>query len=398
MYNLDATLNKAYKIFVPLSKDKIKMGRIAEAFMSSLKKKAAENKLSVDFMFSGSYAKGTWIKGESDIDILVIFNKESEIKNLSYLVPNNFIATFGTRKYFRGNFNGIDIEVVPVLKFLEKDKVSNSIDLSVLHADYINSKLSEAQKKDVITLKALCKANNCYGSETYMHGFSGYALEVLIIKYRSIKGLIKEVANWGETVIIGNNTSKINYPIFLSDPTNNSRNICASVSVENLSKFVFSLKQLDINPSINLFFKSKISEKVKSQTKFRGTKLFKFTTKITEPRDVFLSKYVKNANKLLEELNRNDIEIYSTDFEYSRSEARILIQVSNFPKTKTKLVYGPSVFVPLDIIKEFTKIHKDAFVSGNRLAYDKKYVINDFNKFILLKLKEYMSQKSILNN
>jgi tRNA nucleotidyltransferase (CCA-adding enzyme) len=320
------------------------------------------------------------------------------MKNLSSLVPKNFIPAFGTRKYFKGLFNGIKVEIVPVLRFSDINLVENSIDLSTLHSNYINSSLSNSQKKDVIILKAFCKANNCYGSETYMHGFSGYSLEVLIKEFGSFAALMEAVNSWKPPILIGKTSNKNIYPIFLSDPTNIKRNICASVNEENLSKFVLAMKRFYLSPSFDFFIKKSIKTNVLKEVKERGTKLFIFNTKIIEPRDVFLSKYVKNLDKLIKELKAEDIEIYSFDVDFNEKSAILFLQVKNVPKTKTKIVYGPEVFSATDIIKNFINVHKKVFIVGKFICYDKKYNVENFNKFILLKIKEYMSPKSISIN
>lgn len=390
--------DRAYSIFVSSQREKSRLDKIAEELMGLLNKNASNKKVNVEFRFSGSYAKGTWIKNESDIDIFAIFNSEGEMKNLSSLVPKNFIPAFGTRKYFKGLFNGIKVEIVPVLRFSDINLVENSIDLSTLHSNYINSSLSNSQKKDVIILKAFCKANNCYGSETYMHGFSGYSLEVLIKEFGSFTALMEAVNSWKPPIIIGKTSNKNVYPIFLSDPTNIKRNICASVNEENLSKFVLAMKRFYLSPSFDFFIKKSIKTNVLKEVKERGTKLFIFNTKIIEPRDVFLSKYVKNLDKLIKELKAEDIEIYSFDVDFNEKSAILFLQVKNVPKAKTKIVYGPDVFSAADIIKNFINVHKKVFIVGKFICYDKKYNVENFNKFILLKIKEYMSPKSISIN
>ena len=391
-------LDRAYSVFVPSEEEKAKLDKTAEEIMSILNKNASTNRVDVEFRFSGSYAKGTWIKNESDIDIFAIFNSEAEMKSLSFLVPKGFVPTFGTRKYFNGLFNGIKIEVVPVLRFSDVNSVENSIDLSVLHANYINSFLSSSQKKDVITLKAFCKANNCYGSETYMHGFSGYSLEVMIKEFGSFRTLMEAVNSWKPPVSIGKALNKNSSPIFLPDPTNIKRNICASVNEENLSKFVLSMKRFYLSPSFDFFIKKSIKEKALKEVKARGTKLFVFTTKIIGPKDIFLSKYVKNLDKLIKELKAEDIEIYSFDVDFTEKSASLFLQVKNIPKTKTRTVYGPEVFSNVEILKNFINAHKNVFITGKYVCYDKSYNVKDFNKFILLKIKEYMSPKSISVN
>lgn len=397
MDKLKITLKRAQTLFVPLKKEKEELDKKAQEFMNILTEKAEEASLDVGFRFGGSYAKGTWIKNESDIDIFVVFNSENEMKRLFLLAPKGFVPTFGTRKYFRGVFRGVKIEIVPVLRFLDAEKVANSIDLSVLHADYINSSLSAEQKKDVVILKAFCKANNCYGSETYMHGFSGYSLEVLIEKFGSFVSLMNAAKNWKEPVQLDKPVGDNKFPIFLADPTNQKRNICASVNDENLARLIFSIKRFYISPSFDFFVKKDVRKKVAGEIRTRNTRLFTFTTSITEPRDVFLSKYSKNAGKLIEELRRNDVEVYSYDFDYAETKATIFIQVGSVPKTKTRIMFGPSVFADVAVLNGFLKAHREVFVVDKKVSYDKEYNINDFNKFIFLKIKEYMSHKSILN-
>jgi hypothetical protein len=137
---------------------------------------------------------------------------------------------------------------------------------------------------------------------------------------------------------------------------------------------------------------------VLKEVKARGTKLFVFTTKIIQPKDVFLSRYIKNLDRLVKELKAEDIEIYSFDVDFNEKSASLFLQVKNVPKTKTKKVYGPEVFSKVEIVKNFINVHKNVFIAGKFICYDKIYNVKDFNKFILLKIKEYMSPKSISVN
>ena len=59
--------------------------------------------------------------------------------------------------------------------------------------------MKKMKDKDVLLgiriAKAFCHANNSYGAESYINGFSGYALELLVYYYGSflkfIKGIIQ---------------------------------------------------------------------------------------------------------------------------------------------------------------------------------------------------------------
>ena len=73
MDKLKKVLDRAYYTFVSSEKEKANLDKVAEELMSLLNKNASNSEVNVEFRFSGSYAKGTWIKNESDIDILAIF-------------------------------------------------------------------------------------------------------------------------------------------------------------------------------------------------------------------------------------------------------------------------------------------------------------------------------------
>jgi hypothetical protein len=54
--------DRAYSIFVSSQREKSRLDKIAEELMGLLNKNASNKKVNVEFRFSGSYAKGTWIK------------------------------------------------------------------------------------------------------------------------------------------------------------------------------------------------------------------------------------------------------------------------------------------------------------------------------------------------
>ena len=49
--------------------------------------------------------------------------------------------------------------------------------------------------------KAFCHANGCYGAESYIKGFSGYALELLVYHYGSFQKFVKAITKLIKTKI-----------------------------------------------------------------------------------------------------------------------------------------------------------------------------------------------------
>jgi tRNA nucleotidyltransferase (CCA-adding enzyme) len=207
-------------------------------------------------VLGGSGAKGTWLKKQHDADIFVVFpasykNHSAELsdvleKKLKKLrMP--FSRLHGSRDYFRFEQNKFVFEVVPIVKILKANDAANITDVSPLHARWVK----KHGKTDEIRLaKAFCKAQKCYGAESYLRGFSGYVLEILVIHYGSFEKLLRASLKWKEKEVIdvarlykkedalmAVNKSKLNSPIVVIDPVDKARNAAAALGDEKLRLF-----------------------------------------------------------------------------------------------------------------------------------------------------------------
>lgn len=402
MEKRESVFNLARKRFVPSFMERLKMERAEREIMKMLRANMDRRNVKVELKTAGSYAKGTWIKAESDIDIFVMFETEEDTKLLDRIVPKSFKAERGTRRYFRGRISGIEVEVIPLVRFEKLEDVKNTIDLSVLHIDYINSHCSETQKKDIVILKRFCQANDCYGSETHKHGFSGYVLELLIARYRSIEGLFDAVLGWKDnefidlerlyksrTEAINSIGAKDNHLVII-DPTNRKRNVCGSLSLENLSKFILAVKLFTFRPSMRFFEMKNQEAESKRLSKSRGTKLFKAKFGIKGPRDMFLSKLSSRLEKLVGELQKEDIQVYSHKIIEKEREADVLIEIGNIPTVKARKVRGPNIWLDYGDLSNFFKRRSHVYAAEGRILYDQYYSFKDANKFIYGKIKSIL--------
>src|SRR3989344_3741419 len=261
-------------------------------FTDKLKKNLKKLKVSAEVFVGGSFAKKTIMSKKSyDVDIFIRFMKGTgDISRITGKALKGFkgIETLhGSRDYFRIRIkNNLFFEIIPVVKVKSPKEAENITDLSYFHVRYIKNKIKSRKIIDEILLaKKFCYANNCYGAESYISGFSGYALELLIYNYKSFLNFIKSLSKGTDKIIIdiekfyrnrqelmmNLNSSKLKSPVILIDPTYKQRNALASLSDDTFRKFREACREFLRNPKSEAFEIKKLEpEKAKNEAKKKG--------------------------------------------------------------------------------------------------------------------------------
>lgn len=271
-----------------LSKEELKKIKdSADVLICALEKELKSKKIKADVFVGGSFAKGTLIKGnEYDIDVFVRFdlkyNDLSEIlipivESVGKKLGRKSLIVHGSRDYGQISDGSITFEIIPVFKIKKQSEARNVTDLSYFHVNYIKKKLKDKKLvREILLAKAFCKANGFYGAESYIGGFSGYALECLILHYKSFDKMLKGLANiiegdrvvidiekkykTGKNVFIEMNESKLKSPVVLIDPTWKERNALAGLSFDTFRKFQGAAKAFLKKPSNEFFEQKKFDE------------------------------------------------------------------------------------------------------------------------------------------
>ena len=369
-------------------------------FIGKIEKKIKVLKINVEIFVGGSFAKKTVIKkGKYDVDIFLRFDKKyKEISNLTEKILKGIksvLVIHGSRDYFRIKINpDLYFELIPVIKVKNPKESENITDLSYSHVRYINKKIkSKKLLEEIMLAKAFCYANHCYGAESYINGFSGYGLELLIYHYGGFLKFLKAVSKINDKVVIDLekhyknksavlmdvNSSKLNSPIILIDPTYKQRNALAALSLETFEKFKKDCKEFLKNPLIGAFEVQKTDlEKIKQDAKKKKFEFILIEVKTTKQEgDVAVTKLLKFYKHLNYEIKRF-FETKNKGFNYNgEKSARCFFVVKN---KKEILVQGPKM-KDLKNVKEFKKKHKDYFTKKGRI-YSKEKIKFNLNEFI----------------
>jgi len=387
----------------PSSEDESEIKKQTDSFLEKLNSEFRKMRIKAKAETGGSFAKGTTIKKKRyDVDIFAVFDKKYKSDEISAILEKVLKKLAkaeklpGSRDYFSVNFetlgnknvsgaqeingfSGFRIEIVPVIKISSPKEAKNITDLSLMHVRYITNAIKNKKKlgDEIRLAKALCYANECYGAESHIKGFSGYSLEILTNYYGSFENLVKNAAKWkdklvidpkkyykGKNALLELNEAKTLSPLVLIDPVQKDRNAAAALSEEKFNVFRQICKKFMKKPSESFFEKKKTDEsKIIEKARKGKMEIYRASaesSKIKE--DIAGSKLLK----LFEMIKRNfESEGYklAAEWEFSDKKAKMWFSVK---KPEKNLRQGPFIEMKKHA-DEFRKKYKKAFVKKGRL-------------------------------
>ncbi len=417
MKNINQILKKQIELIKPNSKNINRIKTITNDFVRNLEKKLKSKNIHADVFIGGSLAKKTIVKKKKyDVDIFVRFDRKYEDDEISKIlgkILNKAKRIHGSRDYYKTIIKGIIFEIIPVIKINKTGEARNITDLSYFHVNYINKIINKNKKlaDEILLAKTFTHTQNCYGAESYIHGFSGYSLELLICYYRSFLKFIKEISKAetkNERIIIDDkkfyknknevlrelNESKIQSPIILIDPTFKERNALAGLSKETFEKFKENCRKFLKNPDEKFFKVKDIKEELKRKYKNKLIILEVKTSK--QAGDIAGSKSKKFFEFFALGLEREFIaKLKEFEYDDNKNLACFYFVVE---KKKDEINRGPPV-TAVENLKNFKKAHPKAFIKKN-FAYAKikhNLSFEEFVKRFKNKNKKIIKEMSVKN-
>ena len=299
--------------------------------------------------FGGSFAKGTWLAKDADIDIFIRFKKntpEEKFEKISKKIGFDALkkyfpyVRYSQHPYVEARIKNTKINVVPFYDVKIGDWKS-AADRSPFHTKFMKKSLTSKMRGDVRVLKIFLKSNGIYGAEIAKQGFSGYVSEVLIFEFGSFENLMKSISKIEEKCMIGKTSKKFETPIVIIDPIDSNRNLAAAISDENIGRFILLSRAFKQNPSLG-FFKNK---KLKISKKYWNNLLvIKFDYKIRSP-DIIWGQIKRATSTLTTQLELAGFTVLrSKSHTDEQREAYLLFFLES---TKISQVYqknGPEFF------------------------------------------------------
>jgi len=236
-----------------------------------------ERGIKAEVALQGSVAHDTWLSGDRDLDVFVLFpstwsREELESRGFPLLLEaasriGRYELRYAEHPYVHVKVGDVEVDIVPGLRLEDPSQAKTAVDRTPFHTLYVNSKLTSEMRDQVRLLKKFMKSIGVYGAEVRVRGFSGYAAELLVIVYGNFRGVLEAASKWKPPVFVNTISEKYNttnlakklrekYPdsvMYMPDPVDPLRNVTAAVSLKSLATLILASTCYLRNPGLEFF-------------------------------------------------------------------------------------------------------------------------------------------------
>ncbi len=339
---------------------------LADELLGKVTEIAGEKDLEIDVRVEGSFAKDTWVRGEVDVDIFLLFPTtvgREDFEKLALEIAEDVLAPNRTRRryaehpYLEAEIEGILVNIVPAYK-AQRGQWISSTDRTPFHTEYVKDNLEPKKRNEVRLLKKFMKETGTYGAEIRVGGFSGYLSEILIMHYGTFLDTIRSAAKWRNQPFIDiegyyQEKKKVkelfNQPLIVIDPVDMQRNLASAVTMKKLGEFIAACREFLQHPHRGFFTPKEevFSEKRLLQNlKERGTYcLFINVNELSIVPDVLWGQLYKSLKAICRVLDEEGFRVLrSTVWSEECGETIFIIEMENGRISETREQVGPFVW------------------------------------------------------
>lgn len=395
MTSIDNVLAEALALCNPTPAEVKKITAVAEETKRLVEGRATAEVAGV--MFGGSFAKGTWLRGDADVDIFIKVRPSVDEKRFEELGVEMGKAAlkkhgphlrYSDHPYVEAFVNGVRVNVVPCYE-VQKGEWKSAADRSPFHTQYIADSLDEAKKNQVKLLKKFFKLAGIYGAEISTGGFSGYVSEVLVAKYGSFEGVLRAAAEFSQGQVIAvddlydHDVAKtFQSPLVIIDPVDPRRNLGTAISPESAGRFALAARAFLAGPSLKFFGRQRLRV---AKALYPHVLVVEFSHRERTP-DTIWGQLKRSANSLAKQLEIAGFAVVrtscNTDEKTSGVFAFLLESLALPPYAARK---GPEIFRAKDTASFIAKagrplamwVDKEirvSLIAGRKATYAKKFV------------------------
>jgi tRNA nucleotidyltransferase (CCA-adding enzyme) len=357
---------------------------------------------SVPTMLVGSVARGTWISGDRDLDIFMLFSPdlsreelETQGMSIAHCIAEKFLATaiekYAEHPYLNMEITEadtvLDIDLVPCYAVSSALCIKSAVDRTPFHTRYMQERIGP-YTDDVLLLKQFTKSAGVYGSDLMTEGFSGYLCEILILAYQGFLPLLQAVVAWKPGFVLDiehHQTEIFAAPLVVIDPVDPRRNVSASVSQTKLLELIEYACEYLTDPSLDYFLSHPApllsKEELQKRCKERGTTLWCIVFQ-TPPgtADTIVPQLRKSSESIVQLLVRHDFRPVRWDEWMGTDTCILLFELMEDVVPSYRLHIGPPVIAREHATRFLEKYMEESCLSGPYIQ-DGRYVVEVMRQY-----------------
>jgi tRNA nucleotidyltransferase (CCA-adding enzyme) len=220
---------------------------------------------SVRPLIAGSAARGTYLRQRVDVDLFLLFPASTSRADLerqglalaASILPGSE-THYAEHPYRRGTFEGFAVDAVPGFAVTDPAHPQSAVDRTPFHQEYLQARHTPATAGQVRLAKQFLLSLGVYGSEARTAGFSGYLVELLILRFQSLRAWLTEARGWRIPVRLLSApnihpTVPDDVALLLDDPVDPGRNVATALSRRNLALLILAADAYLTDPRPSFF-------------------------------------------------------------------------------------------------------------------------------------------------
>ena len=380
----------------PSDDEKIRLDQLAKSIISRIDAIGESEGIDIKGILVGSSARRTWISGEHDLDIFIMFPPDVEREYLEgkglyvarkiAMQGERFEERYAEHPYIHAVFDGFDVDLVPAFNVKSAAEIRSAVDRTPFHNYYVSSRI-EGSEDEVLLLKQFQKGIGVYGSELKTRGFSGFLAELLVIQFGLFENVLKAACNWkaGISIDIEKHGTLIHRdPLVMIDPTDPARNVAAALSLDNLCVFIDKACEFLEKPD-EKYFKVQIpgpldDNEFRKIIHERGSSLIAIVFKVPDiVEDVLFPQLHKLEESVCEMLEKYDFKVYNSAV-WANEFAIVLLELESAKLPLVKKHTGPNVWGK-DFAVSFKEKYNNSKTFSNIFIQDGRYMVEIPRKY-----------------
>ena len=341
----------------PTPEDYKEIADIVEELKKRLYEEAKKQNINLTIHHLGSTARDTFLKGDKDIDIFMLFDKslsKKELESVGLKIAESVLNgehRYAEHPYLHAIYKNYEVDIVPAYKIESPVEKISAVDRTIFHQQFLIKHFNDENKKQIRLLKQFLKGIGLYGAEIAVGGFSGYLTELLLLKFGTFQNVIHEVSSWNKHMkltLTDFPNIEFNAPLVFIDPTDMCRNVAAAVTEQAYSLFIHACREFIKNPSLNFFFppqRQHIIENPKVVIEKRGTHLFGVIIPVEPiPEDILYSQAKKTTDSITNILEKYGFPVLKSRFSLNKERLLIILEIAIHHLAAIEKHYGPPVW------------------------------------------------------